>query len=533
MSEHWELVPRAPNSMASSNGREFWGTLVRPDKTAAPLLERLCLGIAHVMPSLEHGSGTPELIPEKLAAFYREAGGNYDTLFLETKGPSLSFIYKSLGCFHTLQPTSNPFEPPSIPALLPLGFVRWQTIQILLCPDEHARYLQNAVRQWDIPNGDGGYFPKEIPRDSFPAVPDPDMVEWHEQVGKQLEQEYQSRHTPRPFAGDSRRRRADSRSQSDLDHDGYRPKAFSHHPKTRSKDELHGRRRQRSVESWPPATSQYTKGHDYSTTARKTNGSRTASPRPPTPPPRPGTHLKTKTRRSNSKGPSSRRQGPAPTVTVESDTSSVGHGSSTSSSSSEHRIPRRRRGSSDDDRRSRRPMYFSPVREDLLRRHSHDATHGRPYDHSSYPPNTKRERHALHPERAEHQVPSNLPYDELHPPKYTKPSTMKFREYFFDQSGRLSPTPTMEPVGRAYTFGPSGNGGDIHRSTRHSRYADEPPLEKGAHRKRSTTGTSGGPQSGSGDSGSEPWSSAGFGVGHQRWESPSHVGGRRVHRYDG
>lgn len=507
MSGLWELVPRAPNSMASSNGREFWGTLVRPDKTAAPLLERLCLGIAHVMPSLEHGSGTPELIPEKLAAFYREAGGNYDTLFLETKGPSLSFIYKSLGCFHTLQPTSNPFEPPSIPALLPLGFVRWQTIQILLCPDEHARYLQNAVRQWDIPNGDGGYFPKEIPRDSFPAVPDPDMVEWHEQVGKQLEQEYQSRHTPRPFAGDSRRHRTDSRSQSDLDHDGYGRKAFSHHPKTRSKD------------------AQYTKGHDYSTTARKTNGSRTASPRPPTPPPRPGTRLKTKT---NCKGPSSRHQGPAPTVTVESDTSSVGHGSSTSSSSSENRIPRRRRGSSDDDRRSRRPMYFSPVREDLLRRHSHDATHGRSYDHGSYPPNTKRERHAFRPERAEHQVPSNLPYDELHPPKYTKP---KFREHFFDQSGRLSPTPTMEPVGRAYTFAPSGNGGNIHRSTRHSRYADEPPLEKGARRKNSTTGTSG--QSGSGDSGSEPWSSAGLGVGHQKWESPSHVGGRRVHRYDG
>ena len=49
MSDLWDLVPRAPDSMASFNDPEFWGTLVLPNKTAAPLLERLCLGIAHVM----------------------------------------------------------------------------------------------------------------------------------------------------------------------------------------------------------------------------------------------------------------------------------------------------------------------------------------------------------------------------------------------------------------------------------------------------------------------------------------------------
>jgi hypothetical protein len=102
-------------------------------------------------------------------------------------------MYNTLGCFHSLQPTSNPFEPPSIPALLPAGFVEWQRLQLLLCPGEHVPFMQEAVRRYDVPKPDGGIFPKYIPRDAFPDRPDENMEQWHQMVTRRLEQAQYSR----------------------------------------------------------------------------------------------------------------------------------------------------------------------------------------------------------------------------------------------------------------------------------------------------------------------------------------------------
>lgn len=181
---------------AMSSAASSWGTLINPDKSPAPLLEQLCLGIAQLMASFD-SSGTTDLTPERLASFYRKVGGNYDSLFLETKSQALSFIYQSVGCFHSLRPSNNPYELPSVPSLLPLGFLRWQTIQILMDPDEHSRYLQNAVRQWDIVDANGDMFPKEIPRDAFPSEPDPEMLQWHEGVCRKLEYDFVKRQAHR------------------------------------------------------------------------------------------------------------------------------------------------------------------------------------------------------------------------------------------------------------------------------------------------------------------------------------------------
>ena len=91
-------------------------------------------------------------------------------------------MYRTLGCFHSLQPTLSAYEPPSVPCLLTAGFVRWQTLQLLLHPDEHAQCMQKAVELYDIPKPVGGHFPKTIPRESFPAKADEDMEKWHTMV---------------------------------------------------------------------------------------------------------------------------------------------------------------------------------------------------------------------------------------------------------------------------------------------------------------------------------------------------------------
>ena len=120
-------------------------------------------------------------------------GGDYDPLFLDTSEASLSFIYQSLGCFHTLQPESNPYTAPSTPALTPQGFVRWQTVQLLLEPEEHVPFLQNAVKRFEITNPlDGAPFPSILPKEALPSEPDPDMLEWHQSVSDKLMLEAQA-----------------------------------------------------------------------------------------------------------------------------------------------------------------------------------------------------------------------------------------------------------------------------------------------------------------------------------------------------
>lgn len=64
-------------------------------------------------------------------------------------------------------------------------------------PDEHSRYLQNAVSLWDFVDAKGEIFPKEIPRDAFPSEPDPEMLQWHEGVSRRLEHDYVKRNTHR------------------------------------------------------------------------------------------------------------------------------------------------------------------------------------------------------------------------------------------------------------------------------------------------------------------------------------------------
>lgn len=191
---------------------DFWGPyLIKPDKSPTFVFEQLLLGIANYIVRYTLRSALPSLplrqelthplrqseqiapwdvhylTPPKLAAFYRVVGGNYDLLFNDTPPASLSFIYQSMGCFHTLQPEKDPYAPPSTPALTPQGFVRWQTVQLLLEPEEHVPFLQEAVKRFELVNpADGLLFPILLPKEALPSKPDVKMTEWHDTVSQKL-----------------------------------------------------------------------------------------------------------------------------------------------------------------------------------------------------------------------------------------------------------------------------------------------------------------------------------------------------------
>ena len=129
---------------------------------------------------------------------YHLVGGDFDQLFLDSPPASLSFVYTSLGCQHTLHQEKTFFEPPSIPALTAQGFVRWQVIQILLAPTEHVPYLQESVRRFEILNaGPGGPFPKVLPAECLPQTPDADITKWHKGVEQRLRLEAEASSRPK------------------------------------------------------------------------------------------------------------------------------------------------------------------------------------------------------------------------------------------------------------------------------------------------------------------------------------------------
>jgi hypothetical protein len=136
-----------------------------------------------------HPCDHSDLNPVQLAAFYRAVGGNYDALFLETEPPALAFVYEKLGCLHSLQPapSNDGFAPPRMPALKPRGFTKWQSIQILLMPDEHVPFMQNALLRFDIIDPrTGAAFPKLLPKEAFPSEPDEGLLRWYDEVSNKL-----------------------------------------------------------------------------------------------------------------------------------------------------------------------------------------------------------------------------------------------------------------------------------------------------------------------------------------------------------
>ncbi|KZF22440.1 hypothetical protein L228DRAFT_268904 [Xylona heveae TC161] len=258
-----------PDPAAAAEAAHYWGFLLKPDKTPSKLLDALLRGVTnHISTEIEPKEST-QLTPIKLAAFYRSVGGNYDSLFLDTPYWPLSHIYQYLGCAHSLLPTpGDDFAPPSIPALETRGFVRWQTIQILLGPEEHVPYLQEALQKFNIVNpDDGSLFPKILPKEAFPLYADEEMLRWHEGATQRLKSdaliEQAQNHARTPDANGPRPGSRDS-ARTDVA-DDYFSSPHSHHEPARPRSSRtassrsHSSRRRAADERGPtePATYVY------------------------------------------------------------------------------------------------------------------------------------------------------------------------------------------------------------------------------------------------------------------------------------
>jgi hypothetical protein len=68
--------------------------------------------------------------------------------------------------------------------------VRWESIEILLGPEEHVPFIQNAVRNFAIKNPDTGEpFPVDLPKEAFPLTTDVEIELWHSQCAQRLKQQ--------------------------------------------------------------------------------------------------------------------------------------------------------------------------------------------------------------------------------------------------------------------------------------------------------------------------------------------------------
>lgn len=369
-------------------------------------------------------------------------------------------MFQTLGCFHSLQPTGSPFETPRIPCLTPIGFARWQTIQLLLCPEENVEFIQKAVQLWNVPMPNGGTYPKSIPKEMFPDRPDEAMEKWHKMVTGKLNQQnynnmrriknspYQSPH-PEPYD-----RRDGYFSGSHVGRPA-RPSRSS----SRDDDQLASLyRRRSSVPDFPSPSgergSHWDPRNQQEARKARSHSAQRSSPIPPvrqrsrtttnppghqkssstsTPAPRqPAASATSSTRRPSSGYNSKHRPPPRTPSTVDEDT-----GSEASSETSQiHRHHRK----SDEDRKSRRSSLWPPSfmkSSSHKRRHSSDAGYRAPDARSQQ----------VQPSRSDHHAPRAIkPAPQVQQPIYRGPGVpFQWRDPNWDNdSANSTPaTPTQ------------------------------------------------------------------------------------------
>ncbi|KAG4426467.1 hypothetical protein IFR04_000349 [Cadophora malorum] len=155
-----------------------WGRLFENDGKPTQRLGQFLRGLANHIIEEFPAKKSIVVTPSKMAAYY--AAHTLDkephpllTIFRAHSNEHISRLYQDLGCQHHLVQEDS-HSAPIIPALTPVGFAHWMTINILAYPDEESERLAKVViampidADGDLVDGKPERLPKQISRHLLP-----------------------------------------------------------------------------------------------------------------------------------------------------------------------------------------------------------------------------------------------------------------------------------------------------------------------------------------------------------------------------
>lgn len=173
---------RTYSTMELSTIDQKWGRLFDSNGIPTQRLGQFLRGLANHIVEDFHPKKSIVVTPTKMATYYT----NYTlekephpllSIFRAQSNEQISQLFQDLGCQHFLVQEDSRKEP-VVPALTPLGFAHWMTIQLLAYPEEESRRLEKVVLALPIDadgqmvDGKPERLPKQISRHLLPEKAD-------------------------------------------------------------------------------------------------------------------------------------------------------------------------------------------------------------------------------------------------------------------------------------------------------------------------------------------------------------------------
>ncbi|KAL2071396.1 hypothetical protein VTL71DRAFT_12631 [Oculimacula yallundae] len=173
---------RTYSTMELSTIDHKWGRLFESDGKPTQRLGQFLRGLANHIIDGFPPKNSIVVTPSKMAAYYAAHTLEKEphpllTIFRAQSNEHISRLYQDLGCqHHLIQEDSH--SAPTIPALTPVGFAHWMTINILAYPEEESERLAKVVvampidADGDLVDGKPERLPKQISRHLLPERED-------------------------------------------------------------------------------------------------------------------------------------------------------------------------------------------------------------------------------------------------------------------------------------------------------------------------------------------------------------------------
>ncbi|TGO23896.1 hypothetical protein BPAE_0118g00230 [Botrytis paeoniae] len=181
-----QKVHRTYSTLELSTIDHKWGRLFDNDSRPTERLGQFLRGLANHIVDDFAPKRSIVITPSKMATYYSSYPVNnkeihpYVSIFKNLSNTQISKLYQDLGCQHHLV-QEDFHSAPTIPALTPLGFAHWMTIQISAYPSEESERLGKVVLALPI-NADGQMvdgkperLPKQISRHLLPNTGDREL----------------------------------------------------------------------------------------------------------------------------------------------------------------------------------------------------------------------------------------------------------------------------------------------------------------------------------------------------------------------